>query len=99
MAKAWASQGARKTGPPSSRGRPGSSAGVEVVIPEIDVDVVVGRGGRSPELPPAEAHAVDVLWLLALAERVGVGKDEDAVVPIHHALTAADVAGQARVAE
>src|SRR5262249_40503582 len=47
------------------------------------------------QLAAVEAHAVDVLRLLALAVGVGVRKDEDAVDSVDNATPPARVAGQA----
>src|SRR3989442_272725 len=90
----WAGrQGPRRT----RRGR--TSCGIQVVVPEIDVDVLVRARLRSPELLRVEAHAVAVLRLLVARRGVRVGEDEDAVIAIDHAVLRARVARQARVAE
>src|SRR5688572_13668956 len=99
MPNAWASHGARKTGPSASRGIAGSSprsggrivmsGPIEVVIPQVDVHELARGRRRPPQLLRAELHAVDVLGLLALLQRVGVGKDEDAVVAVDDPAAAA----------
>src|SRR3989475_2145132 len=81
------------------RSRRSTSGGIEVVIPEIDVDAVARGSFGSPQLARGEAHAVAVLGLLVARHGVGVGEDEHAVVAVDDAALAARVARQARVAD
>src|SRR4051794_13301367 len=112
MANAWASQGARKTGPLSSRGMPGMASAArrtawgsmggdsdtfEVRFKRFDGDLQFRLGIWAPKLLGVEAHRVKPLWILTLAGSCGVRKDMRAMQPLHHAHTAACVARQTRV--
>src|SRR5260370_9486582 len=95
----------RRAGSPAApRGpHPRASTGelsyrVQVVVPQVEIHAIPWRGTLAPQRGRAEAHAVDVVRLLAEAHRAHVGESEDAVVPIDHALATAGVARQPRVA-
>src|SRR6476620_4689607 len=112
MANAWASHGARKTGPFSSRGMPGRASAArraaagsmdadsdmfEIRFKGFDGDFQFRLGIRAPKLASVEAHGVKPLRILALAGGDGVRKDVRAMQTLHHTDTAARVAWQTRV--
>src|SRR5690606_33501081 len=69
-----------------------------MVVPEVDIDQVVFRRVRSPQLPRRETDAIAMLRRLALAVRIRVGEDEHAMVAVDDAGAAADIAGNAGMA-
>src|SRR4051812_35009109 len=99
-------------GPPTARGTPGcpgrcaaagadreSWRGLQIVVPQVDVDGVAGRGVGAPQLARGEPHAVDVLRPGALPGCVRIREDEHAVVDRDLAAPAAHVARQPGVAD
>src|SRR5215510_6807393 len=101
MAKAWASHGARKTGPSASRGMPGTaSAACRAVcratakgssgMLEIGLEGIDGNPDRricirAPQFARIEAHRVKPLRLFAFAGHEGVGKHVRAVNALDYA--------------
>src|SRR4029450_7322096 len=71
---------------------------LEVRLPEIDVDVLVGLRRRPPELSRVEADAVERLGLLAAPVSIAVGEDMGAVLAVDHPALPARVPRQARMA-
>src|SRR4029450_14108016 len=71
---------------------------LEVRLPEIDVDVLVGLRRRPPELSRVEADAVERLGLLAAPVSVAVGEDMGARLAVDHPALPARVPRQARMA-
>src|SRR3954454_17420353 len=105
MAKACASQGAPKTGAPSSPRGIGATAAaarlrasgrLKVAFPGVDRD----HEGRvrllAPKLGSGEGHGVEPLRRLPLAVRVRVREDEDAVHALDEAALAVGIARQPR---
>src|ERR1044071_4044466 len=112
MANAWASQGARKTGPLSSRGMPGTSSAAcravsglmdgesgmfEIRLKSFDGDFQLWIRVGAPKFPGIEAHRVKPLRILTLAGTDRVGKDMSAVQPLDHTDPVARIARQARM--
>src|SRR5262249_31730928 len=75
-----------------------SSDGLQVTFPEIEIETLVRLGGVAPQIPRLEAHAVDVLRLLAEAVRGSIGAGVAAPGRGDPAPLAARVPGQSRVA-
>src|SRR3712207_1953013 len=107
MAKACASNGAEKTGAPSSlRGigateaaAPASPSGrLKLALQSVGRDRGVRNRRVAPQLPSRETHGVEPLRALALSRRVRIWKDVGAVHPLDDAAFAAPIARQARVA-
>src|SRR5688572_20778670 len=112
MANEWASQGARKTGPLSSRGMPGTASAThraasgsidndsdmfEIRFKGFDGDFQFRVRVRAPKLLGVEAHGIKPLRILALPGSYGIRKDVRAMQSLHHADTAARIARQTRV--
>src|ERR1044071_8957800 len=112
MANAWASQGARKTGPLSSRGMPGTSSAAcravsglmddesgmfEIRLKSFDGDFQLWIRVGAPHFPGIETHRVKPLRILTLAGTDRVGKDMSAVQPLDHTDPVARIARQARM--
>src|SRR2546425_5769111 len=72
--------------------------GLEIALPEIDVDPLVRLSIFAPQLLRLEAHAVERLRLLAQTVGVAVREDVHAVQAVDDAALSARVAGQPRVA-
>src|SRR6266550_3533790 len=87
MAKACASQGARKTGPLSSRGIPGTASAAlraasgwinfsgmfEIGLKRFDGNLQLWVRIRTPKVPRVEAHRVKPLRIVAFAGRYRIG--------------------------
>src|SRR4029077_3120007 len=93
--------GSANTGPPSSRGKRGSTAsasgGLKIVVPQRDHDGVLGFCLFAPQFACRETNRVNVLRLLAQALGIGVGEHEHAVVALDDAELSARVAREARM--
>src|SRR5205814_2253746 len=89
-ANACACQGSANTGPPSSRGKLGNAATrsllvfrsdvLKVAIPKIKINRISCRGGLAPQLLRSKTHRIQMLRMLALKMRVGIRKNENAVM-------------------
>src|SRR5688572_33220143 len=109
MANACASHGARKTGPLSSRGMPGTASATrrtvsgsmdddsdmfEIRFKRFDGNFQFRVGVRAPKFLGVEANGVKPLRILALAGSYGIRKDVRTMQSLHHADTASGVARQ-----
>src|SRR5262245_30180779 len=112
MAKAWASQGKRKTGPFPSCGMPGTASAtrravselidddsgmVKIRLESLDGDLQLRVRVRAPELSGVEAYGIKPLRIFAFCSGNGIGEYVDAVHALHHSHVSARVAWQARV--
>src|SRR5437588_4578017 len=77
--------------------RPPSSGGIQVILPEIDVDAVSRRHGVAPEVPRCESHRVDWGWMVTPPVRLRVGKIVYAVHAMDDPFLATRIPGQAGV--
>src|SRR5258705_12579253 len=98
MANAWASQGARKTGPFASRGIPGIASATrraasgsiddsdmfEIRLKRFDGDFQLRVRVRAPNLLGIEAHGINPLRVFAPAGSDGDRQDMRAVQSLDH---------------
>src|SRR5262249_15051303 len=106
MANAWASQGARKTGPLVSRGMPGTASAArraasgsidddsgmfQIRLERLDGNLQPWIRVCAPELPGIETNRIKPLWIFALADSHGVGKHVSAMQPFDYADVSARV--------
>src|SRR4030095_10880181 len=107
MANAWASHGARKTGPFASRGMPGSASAArwavcgsmdddsdmfEIRLKRFDGNLQLWLRARAPKLLGIEAHGIKPLRVLAFAGNHGVGKNVSAMQALDHPHVSARIA-------
>src|SRR5579883_772118 len=67
---------------------------LQVALPQVEVDALIGLGRCAPQLRRLEADGVQVLRVLAAAVGVGVGEDIAAVVRLDNPGPAARVGGR-----
>ena len=70
---------------------------LKIVVPHIDIDTIPWRGLLAPQLARRKTHRVDMLRLLAKKVRVGIRKDEGAIIAFNRAGFAPRIARQTRV--
>src|SRR5262245_45955115 len=112
MANAWASHGARKTGPLVSRGMPGTASAArraasgsmdddsgmfQIRLKRLDGDFQLWIRVRAPKLLGIEAHGIKPLWIFALADSHGVRKHVSAMHALDHAHVSARITRQTRM--
>ena len=65
-----------------------------MVVPQVDVDGVLRRDLLAPQFARGKAHGVDVLRVFTEEVRVGIGKDEHAMIALDGSKFSARVPGQ-----
>src|SRR5262249_40050710 len=103
---AWASHGARKTGPLASRGIPGTASAArratcgsmdddsgmfQIRLKRLDRDLQLWIRIRTPKLLGIETNRIKPLRIFALADSHGVGKHVSAMHALDHAHVSARI--------
>src|SRR5919109_1163306 len=106
MANAWASHGARKTGPLASRGIPGTASAArraasgsmdddsgmfQIRLKRLDGDLQLWIRVRAPKFLGVETNRIKPLWIFAFADSHGVGKHVSTMQPLDHSHAAARI--------
>src|SRR5262245_61338942 len=71
--------------------------GIHVIVPQIDIDTVLGHPLAPPQGAGCKAYTVDMLRLGAATVGLRIGKDKHAVIVLDNALLTAYIAGQPSV--
>src|SRR5262245_36967932 len=71
--------------------------GIHVIVPQIDIDTVLGRHLAPPQGMGCKAYTVDMLRLGATAVGIRIGKDKHAVIVVDNAMLTAYIARQPSV--
>src|SRR5215510_4455287 len=71
--------------------------GIHVIVPQIDIDTVLGRPLTPPQGTGCEAYTVDMLRLGTATVGIRIGKDKHAVIVVDNAMLTAHIARQSSV--